>query len=548
MEYELLLSKHFQPHIRTETTIAELAKLLNCSTRYVKTIVQQLHKAGRIKWESFKGRGKKPYITMHRSTEEVMLDAIKTLWSAGKYEEAIQLAKQFHMLDTPAVKQWITQQLGMQTVQGEHVFVQSMYEVELFLDPKKSISRHDSHMMEQIHETLLRIDDSGRLEANLLFAYETADEKVWHFVLRKGIQFHDGSFLTAEEAKQSIEYISPLYAKMYEIEHMTILSRYAFTVTLTKRCPLFLHYLASPRFIMLNKSLQFDIGCGPFRLKTNNAEKIEFVTFEHYFKERPWIDRVELLLTNEAALSPIHYMPPEQEPYETIEQIEQGASYLFMNSRRPAFCDVASRAYIWHRIMSEAFILHPEAEFVANGWLTSRPKLHIDAPPLQKPTFQAPLRIGYQQIRTGANHYDYAKKLQHLLNELHIESELICMNYQQYEQLDFQEIDLFVGGNAFSHDIHLSLYVLYTTSGRQLFTMMNAADKQTAQALLEQAKETDTPDARLYELECFFQTSYHLKFLKHRKHVFYVQANSNFSGVTFDTHGRIHYRRLYTKT
>lgn len=104
MEYELMLSKHFKQNERTETTIAELAQLLNCSTRYVKTIVQHLHHTDKIEWESFKGRGKKPYITVLRSAEAIMLDLLSSLWAGGKYAEAIQLAKQFQMLETPSVK------------------------------------------------------------------------------------------------------------------------------------------------------------------------------------------------------------------------------------------------------------------------------------------------------------------------------------------------------------------------------------------------------------------------------------------------------------
>lgn len=354
--------------------------------------------------------------------------------------------------------------------------------------------------------------------------------------------------LTAHEAKQSIAYISPLHAHVYEIEHIDIVSRYEFRVTLKHACPLFLNFLASPRFVMLNSALQFDVGCGPFRLQTNSAEKIEFVAFDHYFKERPWIDRVELLITDDADLSPIHYMPLQQEPYEVIEQIEQGASYIFLNSTRVPFSNVTNRAYIWHYITNEAFIFTPTREFAAHGWLTSRRPLQLDSNTSTRPMFNVPLQIGYQQIRAGANHFDYAKKLQQLLRTTSIDSELRCMDYQQYDTLPFEEIDIFIGGNALLQDINLSFYLLYTTSARQLFNMMNELDKYAALAILHKAKQTPHPASLFYELECSLQTSYHMKFLTHRKHMFYVHAHSNFSGITFDTHGRINYRALYMKS
>ena len=74
MEFEYLLSKHFYHYGRSETSIESLAERLNCSTRYTKTIVHKLHAQQKILWETSRGRGKKPFITVFRSEEEVLID------------------------------------------------------------------------------------------------------------------------------------------------------------------------------------------------------------------------------------------------------------------------------------------------------------------------------------------------------------------------------------------------------------------------------------------------------------------------------------------
>ncbi|MEK3765716.1 ABC transporter substrate-binding protein [Solibacillus sp. FSL K6-4121] len=533
---------------RTETSIAEIAKLLNCSTRYAKTIVHQLEENQKIRWETARGRGKKPFITMLRNSDTILLEWISELWEIGNYEVALEIIKRYDMTQNSNIQAWLNSKLGLQSIEDEHIFVQQMYEVELFLDPLKSISRHDSHMMEQIHETLFGIDEKGNIFNNLVFAYDTQDYRTWSFVLKKGVKFHDGTILTAEEVVASIAYISERYKEIYEIAQMNVLSKYELIIQLKKPFSLLPTFFASPRLVMLTKSLNPEIGCGPFQLKQLSNDKIILEAFQSYFKERPWIDRVELFITESEVASPISHMPIEDEPYRVIEQQEEGATYLFFNSSREAFSSEEARAYIWHNILPEQFVLNPYYEQPAYGWLTSSHKVQVEAPQLIKPDLKEPIIIGYQQIREGVNHLPQAEKLQEILAEHNIEAELQCINFQQPTAERFKKMDLFVGGMAILRNLNLSFYNYYTTYGKDLISTMNEQDCKRAFNLFEEAKTSHNPLLEFEEIEQFLQTSYHLKFLKHRKHYYYVRENSNFDHVVFDNHGRIDYRKLYVST
>ena len=361
MEYEYKLSKAFDQYVRQETTVAEIANLLSCSTRYAKTIIHALQADGKISWEATRGRGKKPHITTNRASTDIFIEWLEQLWCNGKNEEAIELAKQENELTNPFIQQWLNKKIGIQTINDEHVFIQPMYPVKLDLNPLTAISRHDVHIMEQIHETLFLIDENGKVTNNLVFHYDTKDNINWTFILRKGITFHDGSTLTGDDVIASLYTIDQRYSKLVEIESIEKITNYEFTIQLKEPFSMLPTFLANKRFVMMPKSLNYTIGCGPFKLSKLTDEKIVLETFTHYFKERPWIDRVELLITENEEASAIHYKPFEHAPYRIIENIEEGATYCLFNSNREAFRNDETRSFLWHFIDPEAFCVKQRA-------------------------------------------------------------------------------------------------------------------------------------------------------------------------------------------
>ena len=545
MEYEYKLSKTFNQHIRQETTVAEIANILNCSTRYAKTIIHALHADGKIRWETTSGRGKKPHITMNRSSTDIFIEWLEQLWSNGKNEDAIELAKQENELANPIIQQWLNTKIGVQTIKDEHVFIQPMYPVKLDLNPLTAISRHDLHFIEQIHETLFLIDENGEVTNNLVFHYETKDNINWIFILRKGITFHDGSILTTDDVIASLHYIHQHYSKIVEVQSVEKITNYEFTIQLKESFSMLPTLLASKRFAIMPKSLNYTIGCGPFKLSKLTDEKIVLETFTHYFKERPWIDRVELLITENEEVSVIHYKPFEYAPYRIIENIEEGATYCILNSNREVFRQDENRSFIWHFIKPEDFLLNREHEFAAYGWFTNCKKIEVAPYDGQIPSFNEPLVIGYQQIRKDVNHLPQAHKLQQILNAIGIECELTCIDFQGNWPGSINEVDIFVGGSALSNNYILSFFIYYATYGSYLFSAMDANSRSKAHALYEKAKTSANPMQQFQQIEYLSQETFHMKFLNYRKHYYYIREQSTFADVEFDDHGRINYQKLF---
>ncbi|MDD2546629.1 MAG: ABC transporter substrate-binding protein [Burkholderiaceae bacterium] len=74
------------------------------------------------------------------------------------------------------------------------------------LDPHALNNGPNLALLHQVYEPLLVRADDGSLQATLAESWKpTADPRVWEFKLRKGVKFHDGSLLTADDVVFSFQ-------------------------------------------------------------------------------------------------------------------------------------------------------------------------------------------------------------------------------------------------------------------------------------------------------------------------------------------------------
>ncbi|WP_274310355.1 ABC transporter substrate-binding protein [Solibacillus daqui] len=545
MNYELALFKHFETQQRTETSIELIASIWHCSTRHAKTQLHRLHDEQLIQWEPFKWRGKKPFLTITAEEIDILLYAMKTLWKKNKYEEAIQLAKDMEKLNHPTIQQWLNAQFGLQNENNNHVFRQTMYYVELCLDPLKALSRHDMHVLEQIHETLFKIDDCGIAQPNLLFHYATKDSRTWHFILKKGVQFHHLQELTAQDVVATLTASANYFTHLFKIVKIIAMGRYEFHLELKKPCALLPYFLASTRLVILPTDRSPQIGCGAFMLKEISEKGLTLQAFVNYFNERPWIDKVDIVYNEAFQSDSIRYEPYEKSiPSRKIVYKEPGACYMCLNSRYGPLVDKELRAAIWHRIKASEYILLEENENVAHGW-------QLDATPINLVEsnkgllFVGQLTIGYQQIREGVNHKEKAEVLQKQLANMGIASTLQCINFKKPQEDLNQRIDIFIGGIAIGKNVPLSLVQMYLAEPKPMMQFATIEEEQQITERLQTILETNIDLTSFEWIEHRLQQNYSLKFLTHRHHIYYVREDTPYKHVQFDKNGRIDYRNMY---
>ena len=100
------------------------------------------------------------------------------------------------------------------------------------LDPHAANDGYSLYVMTNIYETLVTLNQDLELEPGLAESYEQISDTTWEFVLREGIQFHDGSDFNAEVVKANLDRVrdeevgSPLSFLFTEISEVEIIDDY----------------------------------------------------------------------------------------------------------------------------------------------------------------------------------------------------------------------------------------------------------------------------------------------------------------------------------
>ncbi|MCI4128093.1 SgrR family transcriptional regulator [Bacillus haynesii] len=296
-----------------EISVNEIAEILYCTPRNAKLILAKLEDLQWIAWKRGRGRGNKSEIRFLKAPCELLLETAKNDTKEGKIERAKYLLEAYQHSCPGAVssyKDWLERVFGFQTEpegskQKDVLRLMTAMEPEHFkrLDPCRIYLRSESHIVKQVCDTLIRFNEKeGGFMPHLAHHWECdTDLKTWTFYLRKGIYFHDGTTLTAEDVKYSFERFMlddenkcKWLAK--DIENVAVRDEYSLDICLKAKNSLFLHHLCDERLSILNRH-QNDgllIGTGPFRLARRDDRILTLEAHERYFKGRAFLDRIEL--------------------------------------------------------------------------------------------------------------------------------------------------------------------------------------------------------------------------------------------------------------
>lgn len=171
-----------------------------------------------------------------------------------------------------------------------------------------------------VFDALTRLDDNARLVPGLAESWKAVDATTWEFKLKRGVKFHDGSELTAEDVVYSLDrpttivnspgsfvpFTRPIVAKQ-------IVDRY--TVRLKTAGPYaMVPYDVNSVFILSKRAAagvrpeEFNqgkgvIGTGPYYFVAfKRGDRVELARHDQYAGPRPAWDKVTLrIITNDPA-------------------------------------------------------------------------------------------------------------------------------------------------------------------------------------------------------------------------------------------------------
>ena len=177
------------------------------------------------------------------------------------------------------------------------------------MDPHWSTLGGQAEALRHVFDTVVMADEKLQLKPGLAVSWKPVDETTWEFKIRQGVKFHDGSELTAEDVKFSIDRIpvvtGPMSMTIYtkQVRDTKVIDKFTLHVRTKAAAPTlpndFIRLFVVPKSIgMEARNEQFNsgkaaIGTGPYRF-VSWAPKGDMVMkrFDGYWGEKQHWEQV----------------------------------------------------------------------------------------------------------------------------------------------------------------------------------------------------------------------------------------------------------------
>ncbi|HWI53640.1 MAG TPA: ABC transporter substrate-binding protein [Symbiobacteriaceae bacterium] len=250
------------------------------------------------------------------------------------------------------------------------------------LDPAFCTDQASANMINNMYDCLAQFGPDARVIPGLASGWElSSDSRTWTFVLRKGVKFHNGREVRAEDVKYSLERVlnprvaSP-HAWLFEmvdgareytsgrassVRGIRVTGPYTLTITLEHPYNPFLSNMAYVGGAIVPKEAaerpDFEkkaVGTGPFRLvEWAQGRQIILEANPDYHEGRPFLDRIEvdlatrvdeyLDLFRQGQLDTIAagaaFMQDAQVARQVLQKPSPSVQYVGCNFRKPLMRD-----------------------------------------------------------------------------------------------------------------------------------------------------------------------------------------------------------------
>jgi peptide/nickel transport system substrate-binding protein len=244
------------------------------------------------------------------------------------------------------------------------------------LDPRFATDAYSERITQLLFNSLVRVDASFQVIPELALSWSQPDPLTYRFVLRRGVTFHDGVGLTADDVRYTFASIldpttaSPFRSVYGMIDRISVIGPYEIEFHLSAPHAPFLvnlvrgivpAHLASKR----DEFARHPVGSGPFRLiRWAPDDRVVLAAFKRYFAGAPSLDGVVVKIIPDETIRLLELqkgtidlvqnaITPEVLPllknsgrFRVVTSPSTTYTYLGLNLRDPALSDVRVRRAI----------------------------------------------------------------------------------------------------------------------------------------------------------------------------------------------------------
>lgn len=183
------------------------------------------------------------------------------------------------------------------------------------MDPRNATGTQTASILNHVFSGLVTTDEKGQVVNDLAESYKNIDDKTWEFKLKDGVTFQDGSKLTSEDVKYTLDTIRDTSKKYklasdFSFMQVEVIDELNFRIITEEPFSGFLLRLNYVKIIPKayvekvgdEEFAAKPIGSGPYKFVSwSKDEKVILEANDTYFGGKPAIDKITYKVIPEAA-------------------------------------------------------------------------------------------------------------------------------------------------------------------------------------------------------------------------------------------------------
>ncbi len=459
----------------------EIAAIIGLSAKQTTRCLQRWAHDGWFTFTAGRGRGKLSTLFWLKDVEDCFMERVLAIID----EEPVEISSKYLLYDwSDAAKlnllERFKSKFGYSQNSGEtaKLIIPRRYKLTT-MHPLEMADVHSASFVATVFNRLVSVDSKGTVIPELAHSWDYSWTHL-RLYLKKGIKFHDGSALTAEDVAHCLNRIRsyPNFTELWKpVTAITVPAPLVVDLHFPEGCSYCLHMLGMMNSSIFKESKGNLYGTGSFYLDDSHELKTVLRAFENYYGERPLLDEIEFVQVPKDI--DITYRSSETQETEKTFMVESdsGVGVVFMNSFRDSpirHKDV--RDYIHYAIAKHRPAINdvdrrllPNNEGLLIGYGQNHSQKRVSLPHFDRPLI----------LKTTGYLADISNWLKTILEKEGVPVEIMSIPFEEYlhDNAQTQQADLFIHGEVFEMNQDFSFYYFLINGLSPLLPIMSLHHK-----------------------------------------------------------------------
>ncbi|QFK71762.1 ABC transporter substrate-binding protein [Pradoshia sp. D12] len=315
---------------------AEIADLLELSPKQTSRYMQRWHEEGWFRLQPGKGRGHSTKIEWVKNVESIYEKEMEYIINHESIEKSAKwLTLHWSSECKLRLMRLFQTKLGFND-EGKDKLIIPRKDPFLSFHPLEALDIHSANLVSNIYNRLIYLTEDNEIWPELAHSWESSN-RLLRLYIRKGVKFHDGSYLSADDVVRCLESLRdhPIHRDIWFIvQRIHSPAQYVVEINLKQKCSYILHLLSTINSSIYKVNNGKLIGTGSFYLEKNDETKTILRAFEDYYKERALLDCIEFVQMP-MGFETIYRSSVKEDDIETYKvESDSGFGIVIMNAYR----------------------------------------------------------------------------------------------------------------------------------------------------------------------------------------------------------------------